>query len=86
MQKCVFVPDRLGNFHFVLRSGFIWNVEEDFKTVPETWIPAHGVQHHNGHPVPDEHGHIPGSLNFLFVTFLIMVKLMSTLDGLMCTS
>ncbi|XP_029952440.1 RNA ligase 1 [Salarias fasciatus] len=41
-------------------KGFIWNVEEDFKTVPDAWIPAHGVKHHNGHPVPDEHGHIPG--------------------------
>uniref|UniRef100_A0A3Q0RJ30 RNA ligase 1 n=1 Tax=Amphilophus citrinellus TaxID=61819 RepID=A0A3Q0RJ30_AMPCI len=40
-------------------KGFMWNIE-DFKTVPETWIPAHRVKHHNGHPVPDEHGHIPG--------------------------
>lgn len=41
-------------------KGFTWNIEEDFKPVPETWIPAHGVEHHNGRPVPDEHGHIPG--------------------------
>ncbi|KAK2842692.1 hypothetical protein Q5P01_012892 [Channa striata] len=41
-------------------KGFTWNVEEDFKPVPETWIPAHRVKHHGGHPVPDEHGHIPG--------------------------
>lgn len=41
-------------------SGFTWNVEEDFKTVPETWIAAHGVKHVNGQPAPDEHGHIPG--------------------------
>ncbi|XP_031725827.1 RNA ligase 1 isoform X1 [Anarrhichthys ocellatus] len=41
-------------------KGFTWNVEEDFKTVPETWIPAHRVKHHNDLPVPDEHGHIPG--------------------------
>ncbi|XP_042266884.1 uncharacterized protein C12orf29 homolog [Thunnus albacares] len=41
-------------------KGFTWNVEEDFKMVPETWIPAHRVKHHNGQPVPDEHGHIPG--------------------------
>ncbi|XP_068168666.1 RNA ligase 1 [Antennarius striatus] len=41
-------------------KGFKWNVEEDFKAVPETWIPAHGVRHHGGLPVPDEHGHIPG--------------------------
>ncbi|XP_071382110.1 RNA ligase 1 isoform X1 [Centroberyx affinis] len=40
-------------------KGFTWNVEEDFKTVPEAWIPAHRVKHHNGNPVPDEHGHIP---------------------------
>ncbi|KAM6973195.1 RNA ligase 1 [Aplochiton taeniatus] len=39
---------------------FTWNFEEDFKTVPETWIPAQKVVHHNGHPVPDEHGHVPG--------------------------
>lgn len=41
-------------------SGFMWNVEEDFKAVPDTWIPAHRVKHANGHPLPDEHGHIPG--------------------------
>ncbi|XP_029009953.1 uncharacterized protein C12orf29 homolog [Betta splendens] len=41
-------------------KGFTWNVEDDFKMVPETWIPAHRVKHHNSHPVPDEHGHIPG--------------------------
>lgn len=41
-------------------KGFTWNVEEDFKMVPESWIPAHRVKHHNGHPLPDEHGHIPG--------------------------
>ncbi|KAG9335878.1 hypothetical protein JZ751_003535 [Albula glossodonta] len=39
---------------------FTWNVEEDFRNVPESWIPAHGVQHLNGQPVPDENGHIPG--------------------------
>lgn len=49
-------------FHWVLllSSGFTWNVEDDFKTVPKTWIPAHTVKHDNGHPLPDEHGHIPG--------------------------
>lgn len=41
-------------------SGFTWNVEKDFKTLPEAWIPAHKVQHLDGQPVPDEHGHIPG--------------------------
>ncbi|XP_004086285.1 uncharacterized protein C12orf29 homolog isoform X1 [Oryzias latipes] len=39
---------------------FSWNVEEDFKSVPEAWIPAHRVKRHDGHPVPDEHGHTPG--------------------------
>ncbi|NP_001187302.1 uncharacterized protein C12orf29 homolog [Ictalurus punctatus] len=40
--------------------GFTWNVEEDFRTVPESWIPARRVQYESGHPVPDVHGHIPG--------------------------
>ncbi|KAA0705141.1 hypothetical protein E1301_Tti023202 [Triplophysa tibetana] len=43
-----------------LHEDFLWNVEEDFREVPESWIPAHRVQHENGHLVPDEHGHIPG--------------------------
>ncbi|KAK5866895.1 hypothetical protein PBY51_011432 [Eleginops maclovinus] len=55
---CCYVTLHKGRPH--LCKGFSWNVEEDFKTVPEAWIPAHRVQHHNGHPVPDEHGHIPG--------------------------
>ncbi|KAF0040360.1 hypothetical protein F2P81_006258 [Scophthalmus maximus] len=46
--------------YVALYKGFTWNVEEDFKTVPEAWIPAHRVKNHNGHPVPDELGHIPG--------------------------
>ncbi|KAG7266443.1 hypothetical protein CRUP_005635 [Coryphaenoides rupestris] len=41
-------------------KGFTWRVEEDFRTVPEAWIPAHGVKHLQGQPVPDNHGHIPG--------------------------
>ncbi|KAJ0069802.1 hypothetical protein NL108_014668, partial [Boleophthalmus pectinirostris] len=41
-------------------KGFSWNVEEDFKSVPEFWIPARGVKHENNQPVPDENGHIPG--------------------------
>lgn len=41
-------------------KGFSWNVEEDFKTVPESWIPAHGVKRVNEQPIPDENGHIPG--------------------------
>ncbi|KAM4676770.1 RNA ligase 1 [Discoglossus pictus] len=41
-------------------KGFIWNVDEDFKPVPEFWIPAKGVKHCNGKSYPDENGHIPG--------------------------
>lgn len=41
-------------------TGFTWNVEDDFRTVPESWIPARRVQYESGHPVPDEQGHIPG--------------------------
>ncbi|XP_061772967.1 RNA ligase 1 [Nerophis ophidion] len=53
---------RFKKYQYSHRSskGFTWNVEEDFKTVPDTWTPAHRVKHHNGHPVPDEYGHIPG--------------------------
>ncbi|KAM8981026.1 RNA ligase 1 [Sarcophilus harrisii] len=39
---------------------FIWNVEEDFKSIPEYWIPAKDIEQLNGNPVPDENGHIPG--------------------------
>ncbi|TSS60370.1 hypothetical protein Baya_12072 [Bagarius yarrelli] len=42
------------------KGGFTWNVEEDFRVVPDSWIPARQVQCESGHPVPDEHGHIPG--------------------------
>ncbi|XP_038612779.1 uncharacterized protein C12orf29 homolog [Tachyglossus aculeatus] len=43
-------------------KGFVWNVEEDFKPVPERWIPAKEIECLNGNPVPDENGHIPGWL------------------------
>ncbi|KAM4748306.1 RNA ligase 1 [Rhinophrynus dorsalis] len=39
---------------------FVWNVEDDFKTVPDFWIPAKEIQQCNGKPYPDENGHIPG--------------------------
>nr|XP_045009507.1 uncharacterized protein C12orf29 homolog isoform X3 [Jaculus jaculus] len=39
---------------------FLWNIEEDFKPVPECWIPAKEIEHRDGKPVPDENGHIPG--------------------------
>lgn len=47
--------------YLFLMLGFTWNLE-DFRDVPDTWIPASGVQHEDGHPVPDEHGHIPGNI------------------------
>uniref|UniRef100_A0A8D0GU61 RNA ligase 1 n=1 Tax=Sphenodon punctatus TaxID=8508 RepID=A0A8D0GU61_SPHPU len=39
---------------------FIWNFEEDFKSVPDCWIPAKEIEQSNGSPLPDENGHIPG--------------------------
>nr|XP_005279177.1 uncharacterized protein C12orf29 homolog isoform X1 [Chrysemys picta bellii] len=39
---------------------FIWNIEEDFRPVPECWIPAKEIQQSSGNPLPDENGHIPG--------------------------
>ncbi|XP_029457527.1 uncharacterized protein C12orf29 homolog [Rhinatrema bivittatum] len=39
---------------------FIWNIEEDFKQVPDCWIPARKIKQENGNPLPDENGHIPG--------------------------
>ncbi|XP_058882930.1 RNA ligase 1 isoform X1 [Acipenser ruthenus] len=41
-------------------KAFVWNVKEDFRSVPESWIFAHGVTQCNGYPQPDENGHIPG--------------------------
>ncbi|ERE88107.1 hypothetical protein H671_1g3314 [Cricetulus griseus] len=41
-------------------KAFLWNMEEDFKPVPECWIPAKEIEQQNGKPVPDENGHIPG--------------------------
>lgn len=60
-------PNKLAEKRFknFLRSKqdskeFFWNVEEDFKPVPECWIPAKEIEQLNGNPVPDENGHIPG--------------------------
>ncbi|KAJ7410331.1 hypothetical protein WISP_109217 [Willisornis vidua] len=39
---------------------FVWNIEEDFKPVPDTWIPAKDLEFSNGNPLPDENGHMPG--------------------------
>ncbi|KAG8439536.1 hypothetical protein GDO86_005658 [Hymenochirus boettgeri] len=41
-------------------NEFVWNVDEDFKSVPDVWIPAKEIKHCNGKPYPDENGHIPG--------------------------
>ncbi|XP_073413107.1 RNA ligase 1 isoform X4 [Dendrobates tinctorius] len=41
-------------------KDFVWNVDDDFKVVPDFWIPAKGVSQSNGKPYPDENGHIPG--------------------------
>nr|XP_006011066.1 PREDICTED: uncharacterized protein C12orf29 homolog isoform X3 [Latimeria chalumnae] len=38
---------------------FSWNTE-DFKAVPESWIPALGILQSDGHLLPDENGHTPG--------------------------
>lgn len=40
---------------------FLWNVEEDFRPVPDTWIPAKDIEFSNGSPLPDENGHMPGT-------------------------
>lgn len=50
-------------------SEFTWNFGEDFRKVPEAWIPAHGVAQSEGCPLPDENGHIPGEKgHVLFLT------------------
>ncbi|XP_043944361.1 uncharacterized protein C12orf29 homolog [Protopterus annectens] len=52
---------RFKNFHRLGSSKeFIWNVEQDFKTVPDSWIPAAKMLQLNGNVQPDENGHIPG--------------------------
>ncbi|XP_048745798.2 uncharacterized protein C12orf29 homolog isoform X2 [Ostrea edulis] len=40
--------------------SFDWNIEKDFKEVPDQWIPASGVQVVNGQVQPDNSRHIPG--------------------------
>ncbi|XP_062914438.1 RNA ligase 1 isoform X2 [Mobula hypostoma] len=41
-------------------TEFTWNIDSDFRVVPDTWIPAHEVAQSQGRPQPDENGHIPG--------------------------
>ncbi|XP_022340322.2 RNA ligase 1-like [Crassostrea virginica] len=42
------------------KPSFEWNLEKDFKTVPEHWIPATDVPIVGGQPQPDQSRHIPG--------------------------
>jgi len=58
-QKWLTVCQKL-NVTFICLE-FVWNVEEDFKPVPDTWIPAKDIEFSNGRPLPDENGHMPGS-------------------------
>ncbi|XP_061171835.1 RNA ligase 1-like [Saccostrea echinata] len=39
---------------------FEWNIEKDFKEVPDHWRPASDVNLVNGQPQPDKSRHIPG--------------------------
>uniref|UniRef100_A0ABI7XD84 RNA ligase 1 n=1 Tax=Felis catus TaxID=9685 RepID=A0ABI7XD84_FELCA len=57
---CVCDGGERGALHQKGASEFFWNVEEDFKPVPECWIPAKEIEQLNGNPMPDENGHIPG--------------------------
>ncbi|XP_072124246.1 RNA ligase 1 isoform X1 [Mobula birostris] len=41
-------------------TEFTWNIDSDFRAVPDAWIPAHEVAQSQGRPQPDENGHIPG--------------------------
>ncbi|XP_067855407.1 RNA ligase 1 [Heptranchias perlo] len=41
-------------------TEFTWNLDDDFRKVPDSWIPAHGVVQLKGRSQPDENGHIPG--------------------------
>uniref|UniRef100_A0A8D0BUV6 RNA ligase 1 n=1 Tax=Salvator merianae TaxID=96440 RepID=A0A8D0BUV6_SALMN len=41
-------------------KGFNWNIEEDFRPVPDCWIPAKKTEYCNGKALPDENGCIPG--------------------------
>lgn len=41
-------------------KSFSWNILEDFREVPEEWIPASGSVTENGDIIPDAGGHIPG--------------------------
>ncbi|XP_070265700.1 RNA ligase 1 isoform X4 [Myotis yumanensis] len=52
---------------------FFWNVEEDFKPVPECWIPAKEIEQLNGNPMPDENGHIPVPLSDLLEQTLELI-------------
>lgn len=53
---------------------FIWNFEEDFKPVPDTWIPAKEVEFSNGNPLPDENGHMPGKYGKMWEKIIFEVN------------
>lgn len=45
------------------KPTFSWDLQKDFKLVPENWIPASGVEiNEDGEPLPDKSGHTPGWL------------------------
>lgn len=52
-------------YNYLTLLEFFWNVDEDFKPVPECWIPAKDTEQLNGNPMPDENGHIPGIMKSL---------------------
>uniref|UniRef100_UPI00398F4ED0 RNA ligase 1 n=1 Tax=Pristiophorus japonicus TaxID=55135 RepID=UPI00398F4ED0 len=41
-------------------TEFTWNLDDDFRPVSDSWVPAHGVAQIKGQLQPDENGHIPG--------------------------
>ncbi|GAB1599920.1 uncharacterized protein C12orf29 homolog [Argonauta hians] len=41
-------------------AKFQWNFDQDFKPVPDYWIPASGIEMKDGIAYPDKNGHTPG--------------------------
>ena len=41
-------------------TDFSWDLDKDFKDVPEMWTPASGISIKDGIAQPDANGHIPG--------------------------
>ncbi|XP_013420727.1 uncharacterized protein C12orf29 homolog [Lingula anatina] len=42
------------------QPSFSWNLQKDFKEVPENWEAAEGLEKEGDHYLPDSNGHIPG--------------------------